>query len=206
MAVNSSGLFEDYWSQRKKKLRDNVKRYFKRAAQDGFEESLRESRTPSDVERAFETYARIESSGWKGEAGTAITIENAQGRFYGDVLRRFAARGQARIFELLFNDEVVSSRIGIQDGNMIVFLKTTYDERFSKYSPGRRILYRTLETLFADDSADELEFYTNATADQAQWASELREIQHVTMYRSAAVCALFGILRKARAVLRRSDK
>lgn len=201
MAIDTCVPFEDYWQQRKKKLRDNMKRYRKRTLRQVRDVHFRQFTDPDDIRIALKRYADIESSGWKGQIGTAIETHNQQGRFYDDVLTRFARRGMARIFELKFDDEVVSSRIGIQSDDVIVFLKTTYDERFSKLSPGRQLLIETLQMLFADDSISRLEFYTNANADQAQWGSELREIQHVTFFQSALARLLLDGYKKVRAVL-----
>lgn len=183
MMIDATQSFDEYWAGRPKKLRSNLKRYMKRAESSGLQTTFIEHSAPEDVAAAFARYARIESSGWKGAQGTAIAIDNDQGKFYSDVLNRFAATGQARIFELVMDGKVASSRIGIQDGTIVVFLKTTYDEEFKNLSPGRLLLYKTIERTLADPTVSSLEFYTNASADQAQWASETRPVRHLTFYR-----------------------
>lgn len=198
MHVDLTGEFQSYWSSRSKKLRDNIKRYTNRLEKDGYRIGFVSNETMADVSEALARYAEIESSGWKGEQGTAINLADEQGRFYTDCLRCFAKDRATRIFELTLNGNVVSSRIVVFRGNGAVFLKTTYDESFSRYSPGRILLYRSLESLFDNDGLHRVEFYTKVTKDQAQWSSGTRPIVHIELHRSRAT----RLLRKLELAIR----
>ncbi len=179
--------FSDYWQNRPKKLRDNIRRYTRRATNAGKEISLRIAAAPEELQRSLATYGEIESAGWKGRTGTAISMSNAQGRFYSEILEKFALRQDARIFELTFNGETVASRIAIQWAETIVFLKTTYSEEFAKFSPGRLLLHSTIREYLDSGRFGRLEFCTNATPDTLQWGSVSREIVHLNLYRNTAV-------------------
>ena len=181
MDIDGTLGFSDYWSLRSKKLRDNIKRYFKRVKTNGYSTRLNEYRDPDMLDLALAEYCKIESSGWKGRAGTAIHAGNEQGRFYSRLLQKFGARGNARIFELCFDQKVVASRIFIQSEGMVVFLKTTYREDYSSFSPGRLLLYLTLEKLLGDSTVASIELCANVTPDQAQWASTVRPLHHVSL-------------------------
>ena len=179
--------FDEYWGLRKKKLRDNIKRYTKRVLKEYGEIELEEIFNPEDVSLHVEKYGGIESCGWKGKIGTAISVDNDQGRFYLQVLNAFKHIDGMRMFHLYFDGVLVSSRMAIKKGDIIVFLKTTYNEEFSSFSPGRLQLHRVLEALCKKDKGAIVEFYTDANSDQLQWAGDQRPISHVNIYRSSII-------------------
>ena len=69
----------------------------------GVEAALDEITLPDQVPQAIEDYGRLESAGWKGQFGTAISSANRQGEFYRGVLEDFCNSGAGRIFRLRFN-------------------------------------------------------------------------------------------------------
>ena len=72
-------------------------------------------------------YGLLESRGWRRPGRHRDPPRRTiQSQFYGEVLGRFAARGQGTVHELSFGDELVA-RGGLQIGNndfMVVGLKT----------------------------------------------------------------------------------
>ena len=74
----------------------------------------------------------------------------------------------------------------------LVILKTTYDERLSKYAPGRVLLKRLLEQHSSACPTGNVEFYTNATRDQLSWATDSRAIRHIRLFRNAS--ATLGLM------------
>jgi hypothetical protein len=191
--------FEAYWAARSKKLRDNIGRYHRRAAKDGHAVRLEHLIAPETMAGAVADYGAIESAGWKGREGTAIHADNAQGRFYIELMQRFAARGRAHAFRLWFGDRIVAARLALTAPDMLVFLKTTYDEQYSQYAAGRLLLHATLEAIATRSPARRVEFYTKANADMLEWASAQRDITHVDLYRSPAARSAVELARRAAA-------
>lgn len=183
--------FEQYWETRSPKLRQNIKRYLRRAEADGVPARLVRIADPDGLRAGLTRYGEIESQGWKGGAGTAIHADNAQGRFYQDILSGFASSGNAAIFELYLGDTLAASRIAIGNGEMLVMLKTTYVEELSRYAPGRILLYLFLEHEFARGARRWIEFYTSAAPELVTWATNTRTIRHLTLYRNALVKRMF---------------
>jgi CelD/BcsL family acetyltransferase involved in cellulose biosynthesis len=199
--------FDDYWAQRPRKLIQNMRRYLRRLQSEGGTERLVVVSAPEDMPSAVARYAELESSGWKGREGTAVSSDNPQGRFYADVMREFAARGEALVYELWLDDQLLASRMLLLRPGMAVMLKTAFDERFERLAPGRVLLLRTLEDLFRRAPGAVVEFYTNADADLLAWSTSQRWIQHVSVYRHAGLSTLFGLLRRgARGVRRQSGQ
>lgn len=197
--------FDDYWAQRPRKLIQNMRRYLRRLQSEGGTERLVVVSAPEDMPSAVARYAELESSGWKGREGTAVSSDNPQGRFYADVMREFAARGEALVYELWLDDQLLASRMLLLRPGMAVMLKTAFDERFERLAPGRVLLLRTLEDLFRRAPGAVVEFYTNADADLLAWSTSQRWIQHVSVYRHAGLSTLFGLLRRGARGMRRQS-
>ncbi len=178
--------FEQFWSQRPKKLRDNIKRYRRRCEEESGIEFVVHTE-PDDVQSALIRYGELESSGWKGRAGTAIHPSNPQGAFYASLLSKYAAGNQAFAFEFYLEGQLVASRLAVASGRMLVMLKTTFDEERSRFAPGRVALYETLHALFADPRLETIEMYTNAKREQLDWADGSREISNISIYPAAFV-------------------
>jgi CelD/BcsL family acetyltransferase involved in cellulose biosynthesis len=193
MAVGTQGEFDSYWQARPNKLRTNLRRYQRKSG-----DHITRLQVTDDAEEisvAVNRYAELESAGWKAKTGTAISPDNPQGSFYGQVLRQFAASGQAKVIELWFDDKLAASRLVICHRGMWIMLKTTYDESLSAMAPGRQLLHEALRLAFVDIPSAVVEFYTNATRDQAEWATNLRYTCHHQLYRNLAVANLHGVVR-----------
>lgn len=198
MAVAADGDFAAYWQARPKKLRDNLRRYQRRTEESAGPLAVTTHTEPDAVVAALARYGQLESAGWKGKEGTAIATDNAQGRFYAETLARFAASGQARVIELHAGDRLVASRLFICHETMWIALKTTYDETQSAHAPGRLLLHAVLERAFAAMPGGSVEFYTNASRDNAEWATALRPIPHHQILRNDIAAGLLGIVKSLR--------
>lgn len=199
IAIEVSGGFDQYWQQRSKNLRSNIRRYLNRAAGAGMPLRMESFTRPEDMPQAVARYAKLESAGWKSKTGTQISVDNAQGRFYAEVMRGFAENGRATVYELYLGERLAASRLCVSSAEMMIILKTTYDEELSDYAVGRLLLYRILEQVFATRSVPRIEFYTNATTDQIAWSTHQRTIRHVTLYRYGWLGALHRRLLARRA-------
>lgn len=191
MAINLDGGFENYWLSRSKKLIQNIGRYERRLDDDGLFRKFLQIGAPDDISAAIARYAELESKGWKATLGTAVNLNDSQGAFYSSLMSSLAKHGGAKAFELWFDDQLVASRLAIEAGEMIVMLKTTYDETYSKYSPGRLLLHRVIQSLFITHPGKVIEFYTDADADQLTWATAHRWIKHASLYRSESANKAF---------------
>lgn len=185
ISIALSGSFEDYWNSRPKNLIKNIRRYKNRVAQGGFEADVVQIGSPEQIAAAVARYGQLEAHSWKNRQGTAVLPDNPQGRFYTDVLEDFARTGNAIVYELWINQRLAASRLVILDKRMFIILKTAYDKSMAQFAPGRLLLHEVIADAFRRLPGGTLEFYTNATADQLEWATDSRTIVHQTMYRYA---------------------
>ncbi len=196
MNVSLRGGFDDYWAQRPRKLIQNMRRYMRRLQSEAGGERLVVIAEPEAMAAAVERYAVLEAIGWKGREGTAVSSENSQGRFYAEVMRQFAKRGEALVYELWLGEDLLASRMLLLRDGMAIMLKTAFHEQFERFAPGRILLLRTLEDLFTRMPGGTVEFYTNADSDLLAWSTSQRWINHVSVYRHMGLPALYSLLRR----------
>lgn len=186
MSVCLAGRFDDYWNARPKKLRDNLRRYGRRAEALSNGTRLEVHSAAADMAAAVSRYALLESKGWKARQASALTPGNVQEAFYTELLSRFAAAGQAHVYELWFGDTLAASRLMLENASVLVALKTTYDEQLQRYAPGRLLMYQMIEHAFAHAQGKRIEFCTDADQDMLAWATDRRDITHWTLFRNQA--------------------
>ncbi|WIV95929.1 GNAT family N-acetyltransferase [Kinneretia aquatilis] len=198
IAIPMTGSFESYWASRHKKLISNMRRYERRTQEEGLQPDFRVVDQAQDIDAAVLRYAELESRGWKGSTGTALSADNQQGHFYREIMREFAQLGKALVFEMWFGADLVASRLVILRNESVVFLKTTYAEAYARLAPGRILLMFVIRNLHQRYPGRRIEFYTNADQDLLSWGSESRLILHFSLYRHALIARTFSAARQIR--------
>jgi CelD/BcsL family acetyltransferase involved in cellulose biosynthesis len=198
MRVALDGTFDAYWSARPRNLSSNIRRYDRRLQTDGMARRMARITAPDDIVAAVERYAGLEGAGWKGRQGTALGSTPEQYDFYRNLMREAAGRGQAVVYELWINDKLAASRLAVYADTMLVMLKTSYDEQLSVYAPGRLLLRHAIEDAFTLVPGGTIEFYTDASMDQLEWASAHRWMQHVSLYRNRLAGVAIQALKASR--------
>ncbi len=181
--IELTGSFEEYWSTRGKNLRQNMRKQRNKLAAEGVIGHMRSLTGHEEMAPAIERYGKLESSGWKAAQGTAIHRDNAQGRFYRRLLEAAAERGQAVVYEYLFNDRVVASNLCLRRKGTLVVLKTTYDESIQSYSPAFLLCQDEMEQLYSETVIDRLEYYGRLMDWHTKWTANKRTLYHLTIYR-----------------------
>lgn len=199
--ITVAGSFDDYWAGRGKNLRSNLKKQRAKLAADGVNLRLQASTEASDMAGAVRDFGRLESAGWKAQAGTAVHLDNAQGRFYARMLAAFAARGAASVYRYWFGEQLVAMDLCIRQGDCIVVLKTTYDEGVPKtFSPALLMREEAVRALFHHGGTTRIEFYGKVMEWHTRWTDEVRTLYHVNLYRWAALRRLHALAQRRRAV------
>lgn len=179
------GAFEPYWESRGKNLRQNMRKARNKLEKAGLAVSLVCITDPAAVKNAIANYGRMESAGWKAGVGTAVHLENDQGRFYQDLLEIHCQAGTGMIYQLMFNDRVVAIDLCVRRGGVIVILKTTYDEAVAEYSPAMLMHQMLFQKLFDSNEVERIEFYGKVMDWHLRWTENRRTMYHVNYYRWA---------------------
>jgi len=177
--------FEAYWEGRGKNLRQNTRKQLKKVEATGVTPRLEMIDTPEPVALAIEQYGTLESSGWKAELGTAISVEGSQGRFYRQALESAAAAGRARIYRYWFGDEVVAMDLCVHQGDCLVILKTAYQQAHQAVSPSTLMRAEEFKALFDEGRFKRIEFFGRVMEWHTRWTENSRHLFHLTAYRWA---------------------
>jgi hypothetical protein len=183
--ITLNGTFEEYWKARGTNLRHNLARRRRRVSEKGYALEVVEIRSSAEVPAAIREFGVLESRGWKGREGTAISEDNAQGQFYRDVFEHFCDRKEAVIYQLKFNGKIAASDLCVFRGGMMVVLKTAYDEELNDFSPAFLMREEILPRLWADDRIQVVEFYGRVMEWHTRWSEEIRTLYHVNCMRHA---------------------
>lgn len=180
--LRTQGDFEEYFGQRSKNHRQNLRRQRNRLEREGIVTRLEAVTNPEQISDCIREYGRLESSGWKQKLDTAIHIDNSQGRFYSALLREFMTAGQAVIYRYWYNDDLVAMDLAICHADTMVILKTTYDESITTSSPGVLMHQEIFQSLFASDTIHTVEFYGKLMEWHQKWSDDIRTMYHLTYY------------------------
>ncbi len=106
--------------------------------------------SPDRLADALDVYLALEAKGWKGRAGTAIPSSPAETEFMRGVTQNLGAKGRIRIDQLKLGKRVIASSITYRNGSSAWYAKISYDEDFSKNSPGSQLVIKVTEAMNAD--------------------------------------------------------
>jgi len=180
--------FDSYWCQRPADLREGNARRRRRLAREGTDCSMRVLRQPEQIKQGIQEYCRLEASGWKVGAGTAVGMNNAQGPFYNAALQGMCTRGEGAVYQLLFDDRPVASQICVERDRMSVSLKIAFDESFRRDAPGYLLQEEIIRELHGRSGFETIEFYGEATDGWThKWTDETHRMHHVNVFRTGAV-------------------
>lgn len=181
--IDIEGTFEDYWNARGKNLRLNMRKQRAKLHADGVELTMQVVRDHADMAGAVARYGTLESAGWKAQQGTAIHPDNAQGHYYRELLEHASLRGEALVYQYLFNDQIVAMNICLARKGMLVVLKTTYDESIQSYSPAFLLREAELQKLHEEGNIRHLEYFGRLMDWHTKWTDQKRTLYHLTAYR-----------------------
>lgn len=187
--VDIESGFDAYWDARGKNLRQNTRKQRNKLQADGTTTRLDCITDTANVAQAIVDYGMLESAGWKTADGTAIHPDNAQGKFYQEMLENFCRLNRCRIYRYWFGDKVVAMDLCICDDVAIVILKTTYDESYKQVSPSTLMRQDEFQQLFEEAKFKRIEFYGKVMEWHTRWTANSRDIYHATLYR-------WGLLKK----------
>lgn len=181
--IDIEGTFETYWAARGKNLRQNMRKQRVKLAADGVTPSMQVLRGHADMAPAIAQYGKLESAGWKAQSGTAIHPDNAQGRFYRELLEHASLRGEAAVYQYLFDDRVVAMNLCLLRRGTLVVLKTTYDESIKTLSPAFLLREEELQDIYRQGLIKRMEYFGKVMDWHTKLTDKKRTVYHLTAYR-----------------------
>lgn len=108
------------------------------------------ARKLDEIKPALEVFLQLESSGWKGERGTALIQDAGDATFIRRAVPALAETAQCEIVTLRAGATPVAAGIVLRHQDRAFFFKLGIDERFAKYSPGVQLTLDLTRHLCAD--------------------------------------------------------
>ena len=145
--VETVGTFDAWRKLTKPRWHSNIERLARKVGrQPNAEFSI--VQVPTDLTGELDVGFRVEASGWKGERRTAIQSSPDTETFYRTVAESFHDRGQLRLSRIVLAEGCAAFDFCLLHGRRLYLLKTGFDERFRKLSPGLVLRLATIERCF----------------------------------------------------------
>lgn len=186
----------DYWAARPRELQRNMARSLRKLKALAGEPRLLRLEAREQMAAVIGDHARLEQSGWKGRNGSAMHTDDPLGRFYRAVLECYTASGNTRVYQLYAGDTLLASQLCIIARRVLVTMKTACHGAHLNCSPGRVLDHLMLRELQTDPQVRTCEFCVHAGKLEQQWASEVRTLAQVEIYRGAALRNVVAGVRK----------
>jgi CelD/BcsL family acetyltransferase involved in cellulose biosynthesis len=116
-------------------MKNNLRRWGSRLAAAGRLEPVRLA-PGDDIGAWTEQFIRLEASGWKGSAGSAIACREGDRRFFTAALAEAHRRGRLAITGLDLDGRPLARHTMILGGDGAFTFKIAYDEAYASCSPG----------------------------------------------------------------------
>lgn len=181
--VDMSGSFEQFKAESKPRWGAPLERFRRKMGREhGATFSLAES--PVDLDRELERGLRVESSGWKGRAGTSILSQPSTACFYRSVSRAYHGFGELKLSGISLDGQLVAFDMSLLHNNRLWLLKTGFDESYRRLAPGLVLRLSIIERgfelglagheLLGDDSEWKRKFANGHRAHCRLWAYRAR--------------------------------
>jgi CelD/BcsL family acetyltransferase involved in cellulose biosynthesis len=162
---------------------------------------LRTVREGPELDKALTDVLRLEGSGWKTRAGTAIVGDPARERLYRSFALAAAPQGWLRLHLLEVDGQPVAADYGCSFGQVGHLFKTGYDEGFEQYSPGLVLRAEVLRASI-EEGLSAFDFLGGPDHYKVRWAPRIRPRTGIRAYRGPAAAAEYLYWRRCRPVLR----
>ncbi len=202
VSIEVTGTFAEYWAARSAGLRRSIRSALAKLEARQLGVRLAVVRDAADMKEAIRQHGELEAMSWKGAAGTSLAQADADRQFYERVMHGFAERSGAMSFQLYLGGNLAASELTLVDSGTMVLLKTAYREDFAEFSPGRLLDYLAFQAIFRDRMALRIEYSTKASEDDKRWATDVRTIRQLNVYRSATLRSMAARLRPWAAAIR----
>jgi CelD/BcsL family acetyltransferase involved in cellulose biosynthesis len=132
------------------KKRKELRRQHTRLAEQG---ALEFERLTDDAGLAgwTDAFLSLEGAGWKGREGSALACDPAKATFFRDALAGAAAHGRLERLALTLDDAPIAMLANFVTPPGAYSFKTTYDERYARFSPGVLLQRENLNLLARAD-------------------------------------------------------
>ncbi len=165
---------DTYINRLPKKLRAELRRRRVRLSEIG-ELEVKIIQNPSDVDEYMDYYYELYAKSWKKREGIGPN-------FHRDFARLAARFGWLRLGFLFLDGSPIAAQFRIVYGDLCVFLKTAYDDKYKKYGPGTILLEEMIKHFIDVDKISKIDFGPGGELYKKKWASQNREMKRILVF------------------------
>jgi CelD/BcsL family acetyltransferase involved in cellulose biosynthesis len=154
------------------------------------------------LQRDLDTTFRVEAAGWKTRSGTAILNQPRTQQLYREFAAAAAANGWLRLHLLELDGMAIAADFGCAYGGGECLLKTGFDERWARFSPGLVLRAEVLRSAIEEGLAF-YDFLGPSDAYKLRWTDEIRPRVTLRAFRSVQALPAFAYRRRLRPLLKR---
>jgi CelD/BcsL family acetyltransferase involved in cellulose biosynthesis len=147
----------------------------------------------AELDALLDEAFRLEASGWKGRAGSAILSDPRRARFYRELAHWAAGEGLLRLSFLRAGGRAAAFCYALRDHEALYALKIGYDEQLGHFSPGMLALREVVRDAFADEPVRRVELLGEDAPYKHKFAQDTHEQRNATVLATRA-----SILARAR--------
>lgn len=170
--LSITGTWDSYLNTLAAKFRSNLRNRLSRLTKIG-PVSFEILTDRASIEAAAEEAWRLESSGWKSEAGTSIASDPAVHRFYTSLIERGTQAGWLQLLFLKVGDRRVATSYGASFDQRLFLFKTGYDPEFATGAPFKILTSFAIQEACAR-GLREIDFLGDAEPWKLEWTSTSR--------------------------------
>jgi CelD/BcsL family acetyltransferase involved in cellulose biosynthesis len=159
-------------------------RYYRRLAEREGTVRFRTTSGGEQLDRDLDAFLCLEGSGWKRRRGTAILSDSRTEQLYREFARRAADHGWLRLHLLELDGRPVAGDLGCSFAGGSFLLKTGFDERYARLSPGLLLRAEALRAAIEEGSRS-YDFLGGPDDWKLRWTSETRPRTVINAYRGA---------------------
>lgn len=156
---------------------------------------------------AVDAFLALERAGWKGEAGTALASDPADGAFFRGACAALAAAGRLQLLSLEAGGRTAAMQCNFLDAPDLYAFKVAYDPALARHSPGAVLEVEAVDRFHA---ATELLRADSCAAPDSPLINRMwpdrRRLQTVLLPTSAPYARLLEPLLGAERVARRAHR
>ncbi len=152
--------FESFYSGLSKNFRKNLKKSIRHMESLG-SVSLKVIKGREITEHDIDRFLKLESSGWKGQSGSAIGKSSRLIAFYKSLCLRLADDNILEWHFLQTDTDLLAAQMAFRIGNRLTINKIAYNESFSHYSPGNYLFLKTVENTYNTGDIREIDCLTD---------------------------------------------
>jgi CelD/BcsL family acetyltransferase involved in cellulose biosynthesis len=161
---------------------------------------FRTARSESDLDHDLDVFLKLEASGWKGRAGTALRHDARAEALYRTFAIAAARAGWLRLSILECSGVPVAAAYGCVFGDRAFRLKSAFNEEYAKRSPGLVLAGEDLRRSI-EEGLRSYEFLGARDAHKLRWGSETRDLITLRGYGGPLALPAYAYRAKLRPLL-----